>query len=99
PALPSIRTLHAALPILSEAFARTVTVAVTVAPLAGAVIATVGGVVSTFDTVTVTAGDVHGRPGASRASAVSVCEPLLAVAVFHGAAYGTRVTSTPYALS
>ena len=42
-----------------------------------------GGVLS-FDTVTVTAADVVTLPAASRATAVRLCDPLLAVVVFHG---------------
>jgi len=52
---------------LSEAVAVTVVVALTVAPLAGAVTATVGGVVSALATVTVTAREVVVFAAASRA--------------------------------
>ena len=44
---------------------------------------TVGGVLS-FDTVTVTAADVVTLPAASRATAVRLCDPLLADVVVHG---------------
>ena len=56
----------------------------TVAPLAGAVMETVGGVVSeaALLTVTVTVAEVLVLPAASRATAVSVCEPLVAVVLF-----------------
>jgi hypothetical protein len=53
---------------------------------AGAVIETVGGVVSTGGallTVTATPAEVVLLPAPSRAMAVSVCEPLVAVVVFH----------------
>ena len=64
--------------------AETVIVPETVAPLAGLVIWTVGGVVSGTElfTVTVTAVEVAVLPAASRATAVSVCELLVAVVVF-----------------
>jgi len=74
-----------ATPTLSEALALTVTVAETVAPEAGEVMLTVGGVVSAggpFDTVTDTADEVRRLPAASRATAVRECDPLLALAVF-----------------
>src|SRR5437867_12635371 len=69
--------------MLSEAVAETVIVADTVEPLAGLVIETVGGVVSgvVLLTVTVTAVEVFWFPAASRATAVSVCEPFEAVVV------------------
>src|SRR6266851_5636773 len=71
-------------PTLSVAVALTVVVPVTVAPFAGAVIATVGGVVSGvgFETVTETGADVVVLPAASRATAVSVWAPAVAVVVF-----------------
>src|SRR6267378_4924082 len=84
---PSRRNWTPATPTLSDALAVTVVVPLTVAPVAGAVMLTVGGVVS-FETVTVTAAAVAVLPAASRATAVSVCEPLLAVVVFQGTAYG-----------
>ena len=55
---------------------------------------TVGGVVS-LNTVTVTGAEVVRLPAASRATAVMVCEALLAVVVFHEIEYGAAVTSTP----
>src|SRR5437773_2579081 len=55
---------------------------------------TVGGVVS-LNTVTVTAAEVVRLPAASRATAVSVCEPLLAVVVFQETEYGAAASSTP----
>jgi len=64
--------------------AETVIVAETVEPLVGLIIETVGGVVSgvVLLTVTVTAAEVVWFPAASRATAVSVCEPFEAVVVF-----------------
>src|SRR5882724_8653203 len=82
---PSRRNWTPATPTVSAALAVTVMVPLTVAPVAGAVMLTVGGVVS-FDTVTVTAAAVAVLPAASRATAVSVCVPLLAVVVFHAIA-------------
>src|SRR5262249_8225721 len=67
---------------LSEAWALIVVVGDPVAPSAGAVMLTLGGVVS-LKTVTVTAAAVAVLPAASRATAVTVCNPLLAVVVFH----------------
>src|SRR5439155_322082 len=68
----------------------------TVAPLAGAVIDTVGGVPSTLLTVTLTAADVVELPAASRATAVSVWTPFAVWAsVFHVSAYGLAVISAP----
>ena len=70
-------------PTLSDAVADTARVVPdTVAPPAGAVTDTVGGVVSLL-TVTVTPADVVVFPAASRATAVSVWLPLVAVVVFH----------------
>ena len=63
----------------------------TVAPLAGAVIATVGSVVSTLLTVTVTPVAVVVLPAASRATAVSVWLPLVAVVVFQRRRRARRV--------
>src|SRR5436309_6741516 len=81
-------------PTLSEAFAVTLIVELTAAPFAGDVMLTVGGVVS-LKTVTVTGSDVHRRPNLSLATAVSVCEPLLAVVVFQDTEYGAVVSSAP----
>jgi hypothetical protein len=70
----------------------------TVDPDAGDVIPTVGGVVSgggAFETVTVTEFEVNWRPSASRATAVRVCEPLLAVVVSQETEYGGLVSSAP----
>ena len=82
---------------MSEAVAETVIVPETVAPLAGLVIWTVGGVVSGTElfTVTVTAVAVAVLPAASRATAVSVCELLVAVVVFQDTEYGVAVSSAP----
>src|SRR3989442_15110901 len=48
-----------------------------------------------LSTVTVTGSDAHCRPIASRATAVTLWMPLLAVVVFHGTAYGADVSSAP----
>src|SRR5205809_814318 len=80
--------------MLSEALAVTLVVPPTVAPETGEVMLTVGGVVS-LNAVTVTAAEVVRLPAASRATAVSVCEPLLAVVVFQETEYGAAASSTP----
>src|SRR5262245_30470112 len=55
-----------------------------------------GGGVTSFDTFTVTALEVNCRaPSTERATAVSVCGPLLAVAVFHETEYGALVSAPP----
>jgi hypothetical protein len=77
--VPSSRNWTPTTPTLSEAVAETVTVPDTVAPLAGAVIVTVGGLLST---VTLTLLLVVLFPAASRATAVRVWEPLPTVVVF-----------------
>src|SRR5687768_1440336 len=64
------------------------------APGGGLVMATVGGVMS-LKTVTVTALDENCRPRMSRATAVNVCVPLLAVFVSHGTEYGADVSAAP----
>src|SRR5438093_3152908 len=77
-------------PTLSEALAVTLIVPETVVPDKGDVMLTVGGVVSgggPLETVTVMGPDVDGLPAASRARAVRVCEPLLAVVVTEEADY------------
>src|SRR5438552_17420971 len=53
---------------------------------------TVGALLST---VTLTAVEVVVLPAASRATAVKLCEPLLAVVVFQETEYGATVTSAP----
>src|SRR5262249_57145350 len=53
-----------------------------------------GGVL--FDPVTVTA-EVLRLPATSRATAVKVCAPLLAAAVFHETEYGALASSAPRA--
>jgi hypothetical protein len=68
-------------PTLSLALAVTVTVPVRLAPAAGVVSATDGGVRS-FATVTVMPAEVATFPAASRATAVSVWLPLVTVMVF-----------------
>jgi hypothetical protein len=77
---------------LSEALTETLIVADTVVPPVGAVIPTVGALLST---VTVTLLLVVVSPAASRAMAVRVWEPLLAVVVFHETLYGVAVSSEP----
>ena len=79
--VPSTLNCTPATPTLSEAFADTVTVFCTVALFAGAVMETVGAVVSLF-TVTVTMVDVVVLLPASRATAVKLYEPLATVVVF-----------------
>src|SRR5437660_3890708 len=59
-------------------------------PLVGVKLLIVGG----LTTVTLTA-EVAVLPAASRAIAVRVCTPFLAVVLFHETAYGTVVTSAP----
>src|SRR5438128_618925 len=94
---PSSLNCTPATPTLSVAVAETVTVPATEAPAAGAVIDTVGGVVSGTGlfTVTLTAAEVVVLPAASRATAVTLCEPLLAVVVFQETEYGATVSSAP----
>src|SRR5438552_17911630 len=53
---------------------------------------TVGALLST---VTLTAAAVAVLPAASRATAVKLCEPLLAVVVFQEIEYGATVSSAP----
>ena len=97
PALaPSSWNCTLATPTLSEAVAVTLTVPDTVAPLAGAVIDTVGAVVSVvLLTVTVTLALVVELPAPSFAMARKVCEPLLAEALFHEKTYGAAVSRLP----
>ena len=78
----------------------TVTSPDTVAPAAGAVTDTVGGVVSGggwLDTVTATAVEVAWLPAASRARAVRLCEPLVPAVVGQVTEYGADVSSAPTA--
>ena len=77
---PSSMNCTPTTPTLSVALAEIVTVPATVAPLAGAVKETAGGVLS-LKTVTVTLLDVAVFRAASRATAVKVWAPLLAVVV------------------
>src|SRR5205807_2370148 len=58
----------------------------------GAVSETVGGALST---VTLTTAEVAVFPAASRATALRVWMPLLAMVVFHDREYGAAVTSAP----
>ena len=74
-----------ATPTLSDAEAVTEIVPDTVAPFAGEVMPTAGGVVSgggAFETVTVTGDEEYVRPRASRATAVRECDPLPTPVVF-----------------
>src|SRR5436309_2691216 len=48
-----------------------------------------------LEIVTVTGAEVVRLPAASRATAVIMCEPSLAVAVFQGIEYGASVSSAP----
>src|SRR5436190_15050091 len=48
-----------------------------------------------LETVTVTAADVVVFPAASRARALNVCEPLVAVVVSQAIVYGPAVSSEP----
>src|SRR5256885_1446843 len=98
---PSTLNCPRAPPTLSEAVALSVPVADTVAPFKGAVMFPAGGVVSggggggAFATITVTGAEVVRLPAASRATALIVCEPLLAAAVFQVTEYGAGVSSAP----
>jgi hypothetical protein len=60
-------------------------------PLVGVKLVIVGG----LETVTVTVSEVQRRFRPSRATAVKVCDPLLAVLVSQGTEYGFEVTSAP----
>src|SRR5688500_18936243 len=53
------------------------------------------GAVPSLATVTVTGAEVVRLPAASRATAVSECEPLLVVVVFQGMEYGAAASSVP----
>src|SRR2546426_546866 len=81
-------------PTLSEADAVIVTTPDTVCPAVGATTATVGSFVS-FDTVTVTGMLEPMLLAASKAWAVRVCDPLVAVVVFQVIEYGGVVTAAP----
>src|SRR5687768_6719090 len=94
PGLPSRMDCSQVTAVSSAALAVTVIVPETVSPETGELMVTVGAVRS-FATVTVTGAEVVRWPAASRATAVSVCDPLVAVFVFHGAANGALVTSVP----
>src|SRR4029453_11637234 len=74
--VPSTLNCTPATATLSEAVADTVTVFCTVALLAGALIETVGAVVSALLTVTDTVADVVVLPAGSLATAVSARAPL-----------------------
>jgi hypothetical protein len=91
---PSSRKRTPTTPTLSLAVADTVTVPDTVAPATGAVIETVGGVLS-LKSVTLTAALVVWFPAASRATAVREWAAFVADPVFHDVANGAVVTSAP----
>src|SRR5262249_10722750 len=91
---PSSLNCPPAPPLLSGGFADPGTVADTVDPAAGAVTATVGGVVS-LSTVTVTAVAVAVLPAASLATAVNVCDPFATVFESHLMLYGPAVSAAP----
>src|SRR5439155_9130477 len=93
-ALPSSRNWTPTTPTLSEAPAATVTGPLTVAPAAGAVTVTAGGVVS-FDTVTVAAAEVVLFPATSRATAVSLWLPLPTAVLSQVTENGEVVSSAP----
>jgi hypothetical protein len=93
---PSSWNWTPATPVLSKVVAATVVEPARVAPEAGEVMETLGGVVS-LATVTVAAAEVARLPAASRATAVRVWAPLVAVVVFQGTAYGEVVSSAPRA--
>src|SRR5437762_1743429 len=89
---PSSLNWTPATPTLSVALAETVIVPATEAPAVGAVSETVGGALST---VTLTTAEVAVFPAASRATALRLWMPLLAMVVFHERGYGAAVTSAP----
>jgi hypothetical protein len=95
--MPSTWNCTLATPTLSAAFAETLTVPETLAPAAGALIDTVGGVVSAdvLLTVTVTAALVVLFPAPSFAMALNTCDPLLAFVVSHGYVKGDARTAAP----
>src|SRR5688500_2490809 len=97
PAVPPIVTSAALKPLtasLNTAVKLIGPAAVGSACAAAWLMLTVGAVLS-LATVTVTGAEVVRLPAASRATAVSVCEPLVTVVVFHGAEYGAAVSSVP----
>src|SRR5438309_1882761 len=83
-------------PSVSEAEAVTVTVALTEALAAGAVMATVGGVLST---VTATAAEVVVLPAASRATASDNVGVAGVKFLADGAQIGAEVTAAPYSVA
>jgi hypothetical protein len=93
---PSSKNWTVDTPAVAVAVAVTVIVPDTVAPFAGEVMETVGGVVP-FElfTVTVTFVLVPVLPAASCAIALRECEPLLALVVSHEYEYGDAVTTPP----
>src|SRR5919106_1391087 len=84
---PSSLNWTPAMPTLSAAVALRVMVRRTVEPEAGAVMVTVGGLLSTL---TVTGAEVVRLPAPSRATAVRVWEPLAVAVVSQEIVYGVK---------
>jgi hypothetical protein len=95
--LPSSKNCTPATATLSVAVACTVSDPEMVAPFAGLVTFTVGGVVSgaAFDVVIFTPTLVVSFPPTSRARADNVCEPFAVEALFQEMEYGAVVSSLP----
>src|SRR5712671_3109764 len=92
---PSTSSVTPTTPTLSAAVAVRVTaVPFTVAPAAGAVTETVGGVTSLL-TWTDTGAEVVELPAPSRATAASACTPLATPIVLQLTLYGLAVSSAP----
>src|SRR5262249_46267607 len=94
---PSSRNCTPTTPTLSLASADIAMVPCRLEPADGAVNEQVGGVVSALFVVTVRVA-VAVLPAASRATAVSVCEPLATVDEIHEMVYGATVSSVPMSL-
>src|SRR5206468_1690999 len=92
---PSTRNCTPAAPTSSEEEALAVVDPDTVAPDAGAVMLTEGGVASVPARRSSDLDEVVRFPAASRAVAVRVCEPLPTVVVFQEIEYGDDVSSEP----
>ena len=86
--MPSTRNCTPATPTLSVAVAVRLNVPLTVCPAVGEAMLTAGTVVSARATVTLAFARL---PAASRAVAVSVCEPAATALVFHERLYGEAV--------
>jgi hypothetical protein len=95
--IPSTWNCTLATPTLSAAFAKTLTGPETLAPAAGALIDTVGGVVSVgvLLTVTVTAALVALFPAPSFAMARHTCGPLFVFVVSHEYVKGDAKSAAP----